>query len=307
MFYIIFIPSFCILTLVIWSQLDRKYQSNTTVANAYDVWTNDGILEKLWGEHVHLGFYQASRKKRDFRAAKVDFVHQLVEWSALSSLPKGSRILDVGCGIGGSSRILAETYDFDVLGISISPEQINRARQLTSTKTLCSFQVMDALDLKFENGSFDAVWSVEAGPHMPDKQLYANEMLRVLRPGGVLVVADWNKRDTTKNDFNLVEKIIIKQLLNQWSHPDFSSIEGFKSNIKNSPFCGGNIEIADWTEYTLPSWIDSIMEGIRRPKVFLSLGPLSLFKSIREIPTILLMHFAFSKGMMQFGVFKCRG
>ena len=44
---------------------------------------------------------------------------------------------------------------------------------------------MDALDLKFEDGSFDAVWSVEAGAHMNDKTKFADEMLRVLRPGRI--------------------------------------------------------------------------------------------------------------------------
>ena len=51
---------------------------------------------------------------------------------------------------------------------------------------------MDALDLQLSRPEFDAVWSVEAGPHMPDKQRYADELLRVLKPGGTLAVADWN-------------------------------------------------------------------------------------------------------------------
>lgn len=51
------------------------------------------------------------------------------------------------------------------------------------------------MNLSFPDGSFDVVWSVEAGPHMPDKAVFAKELLRVLKPGGVLVVADWNQRD----------------------------------------------------------------------------------------------------------------
>ena len=107
-------------------------------------------------------------------------------------MPKGSRILDVGCGIGGSSRILAKYYGFNVTGITISPAQVKRARELTPLGLNCRFQVMDALDLKFEDGSFDGVWSVEAGAHMNDKDKFADEMLRTLRPGGYLALADWN-------------------------------------------------------------------------------------------------------------------
>ncbi len=124
-----------VLALAIWSRRDRKYQSSVSVSSAYDSWTNDQLLEKLWGEHVHLGYYSDSLFKTDFRSAKVDFVHELVRWSGLDQLPPGSRILDVGCGIGGSSRILARDYGFDVLGITISAAQVKRANDLTS-KTL---------------------------------------------------------------------------------------------------------------------------------------------------------------------------
>ena len=51
---------------------------------------------------------------------------------------------------------------------------------------------MDALDLKFEEGIFDGVWSVEAGAHMNNKTKFADQMLRTLRPGGYLALADWN-------------------------------------------------------------------------------------------------------------------
>ena len=296
-----------VLALAIWSRRNRKYQSSVSVSSAYDSWTNDQLLEKLWGEHVHLGYYSDSLFKTDFRSAKVDFVHELVRWSGLDQLPPGSRILDVGCGIGGSSRILARDYGFDVLGITISAAQVKRANDLTSKRLKCRFELMDALDLKFSQGTFDGVWSVEAGPHMPDKQLYADEMLRVLRPGGVLAVADWNSRDLVSSGLSPVEKLVMSQLLNQWAHPEFASINGFKLNLLNSKFCGGSVKTADWTNFTIPSWIDSIFEGMRRPSVFLSLGPGAFFKGLREIPTILLMRWAFRNGLMQFGVFRSRG
>ena len=56
-----------------------------------------------------------------------------------------------------------------------------------------------------------------------------------------------------------------------------------------------------------PSIMESYHEGFRRPFAILSLGPLAIVKSIREIPTILLMNWAFRKGLMEFGVYKCRG
>ncbi len=304
---ILFLTLFSIFVIFLWFYKNRKYKSIESVSRAYDRWTNDYLLEELWGDHIHLGYYKNGNGKTNFKQAKIDFVHELVRWSGLDKLPKGSTVLDIGCGIGGSSRILAQDYKLHVIGITVSSEQVKRARELTDNSLICNFEVMDALNLKFQDGSFDAVWSVEAAPHIPDKQLYANEMLRVLRPGGVLAVADWNRRDTLLGEYGFLEKLVMKQLLNQWAHPEFSTIKGFQSQLNNSSYSAGLAEIDDWSRFTIQSWNDSIIEGFRRPKVFLKLGPKSLYLGIREIPTILLMRWAFSIGLMQFGVFRMRG
>ena len=298
---------FLLILSIIWIINARKYTSSGTVASAYDSWTQDKLLERLWGEHIHLGFYPSGKQNIDFRKAKVQFVHQLVKWSGLDKLPKGSRILDVGCGIGGSSRILAKYYGFNVTGITISPAQVKRARELTPSGLNCNFQVMDALDLKFEDGTFDAVWSVEAGAHMNDKAKFADQMLRVLRPGGYFAMADWNSRDLRAYPPSFVEKLVLKQLLEQWVHPQFISINEFGDILKSNKNSSGLVISENWNFYTNPSWYDSIIEGFRRPFAILSLGPLALIKSIREIPTILLMNWAFRVGLMEFGIYKCRG
>ena len=292
---------------IVWRINSRKYISSGTVASAYDAWTQDKLLERLWGEHIHLGFYPSERRDIDFRKAKVQFVHELVKWSGLDKLPKGSRILDVGCGIGGSSRILAKYYGFNVTGITISSAQVKRARELTPLGCTCNFQVMDALNLKFEDGSFDAVWRVEAGAHMNDKAKFADEMLRTLRPGGYLALADWNSRDLRSYPPSFFEKLVLKQLLEQWVHPNFISIKEFTNILRTNKNSAGLIVSENWNFYTNPSWYDSIIEGVRRPFAILTLGPLAIVKSIREIPTILLMNWAFRKGLMEFGVYKCRG
>jgi MPBQ/MSBQ methyltransferase len=282
----------------------RTYQSSNSVANSYDEWTEDGILEFYWGEHIHLGHYGTPPQRKDFLTAKSDFVHEMVRWGGLDKLPRGTTVLDVGCGIGGSSRILAKDYGFKVTGITISPQQVKRARELTPEGVDAQFQVDNAMALSYPDASFDVVWSIEAGPHMPDKAIFARELMRVIKPGGILVVADWNQRDDRQIPLNFWEKPVMQQLLDQWSHPAFSSIEGFAELLAETGFVGGEVVTADWTAPTLPSWIDSIWQGIVKPEGLVRFGLSGFIKSLREVPTLLLMRLAFGTGLCRFGMFR---
>jgi len=282
----------------------RRYQSSSTVVNSYNRWTEDGILEFYWGEHIHLGHYGSPTQRKDFLKAKEDFVHEMVRWGYLNRLPPGTTVLDVGCGIGGSSRILARDYGFVVTGVTISPSQVRRAQELTSPELPVRFQIDDAMSLSFPDASFDVVWSIEAGPHMPVKAVFARELLRVLRPGGSLVLADWNQRDDRQIPLSFWEKSVMRQLLDQWSHPAFSSIEGFSELLEATGLVKGKVATEDWTKQTLPSWLDSIWQGILKPGGLLRFGLSGFIKSMREVPTFLLMRLAFGTGLCRFGMFR---
>ncbi|MEL6881075.1 MAG: methyltransferase domain-containing protein [Cyanobacteria bacterium J06607_10] len=282
----------------------RRYDSADSVATSYDEWTQDGILEFYWGEHIHLGHYGSPPRQKDFRQAKYDFVHEMVKWGCLDQCAPGTTLLDVGCGIGGSSRVLAKDYGFDVTAVTISPGQVKRATQLTPEGLSAKFMVDDAMALSFPNESFDVVWSLEAGPHMPDKAVFAKELLRVLKPGGLLVVGDWNQRDARRQPLNFWEKPVMRQLLDQWSHPEFSSIEGFSELLEETGLVRDQVMTTDWSQETLPSWIDSIWQGIIRPKGLIKFGVSGFIKSVREVPTLLLMRLAFGSGLCRFGMFR---
>jgi len=292
--------------IVIYLLTPRSYKSSNTVATSYDQWTQDGILEYYWGEHIHLGHYGSPPRRKDFLKAKEDFVHEMVRWGGLDTLPRCTTVLDVGCGIGGSSRILARDYGFSVTGVTLSPQQVRRATELTPEGVDAKFMVNDALNMSFPDNSFDVVWSIEAGPHMPDKARYGAEMLRVLKPGGILVVADWNQRDDRRKPLNFWERPVMRQLLDQWSHPSFSSIEGFSEQLEETGLVAGEVVTTDWTQETLPSWLDSIWQGIVRPKGLVKFGFSGFVKSLREVPTMLLMRLAFGAGLCRFGMFRAR-
>ena len=140
----------------LWTRRNRAYHSSESVASAYDAWTDDRLLETLWVSMSISGITAIPRGIAISGEPRlISCMNRALEW--IDRLPPGSKVVDVGCGIGGSARILARDYGFDVLGISISPAQIRRATELTPEGLSCRFAVMDALDLNLADGEFDGV------------------------------------------------------------------------------------------------------------------------------------------------------
>lgn len=108
-------------------------------------------------------------------------------------LTAGSHVLDVGCGIGGATRYMADTLGCRVAGIDLTPEYIEVARMLaerTGLSEAIEYKVASALDLPFGNGAFDAVITLHVAMNIKDRARLYREMARVLRSGGELAVYD---------------------------------------------------------------------------------------------------------------------
>lgn len=208
--------------------LDRpsRTYSADSVAREYDAWTQDGILEYYWGEHIHLGYYNDEEmvngyKKKDFIQAKYDFIDEMMKFGGIDpSVDSGAKVLDVGCGFGGTSRYLADKLgpSADVTGITLSPNQVKRGTELAAERGLknAKFMVMNALEMDFPDNTFDIVWACESGEHMPDKEAYINEMMRVLKPGGKFVMATWCQRDDREVPFSEKDKRDLRFLYEEW-------------------------------------------------------------------------------------------
>jgi MPBQ/MSBQ methyltransferase len=293
----------------------RAYDRN--VGDEYDAWTEEGILEYYWGEHIHLGYYtdeelKAGWWKADFKAAKLRFTQEMFKFSGCPApLPKGARVLDVGCGFGGSSRWLAATNpDAQVTGITLSPRQVERGMQLARERGLenVKLEVMDALDMQFEDGTFDLVWACESGEHMPDKAAYVREMARVLKPGGTLVLACWCQRDANAErgapPLTPQDKENLRFLCEEWAHPYFISIEDFGALAEDTGALE-SVDLADWTRPTLASWRHSNLVGVLDPwYVVFKWNPALWYKVTREIVTLERMHRAFDRGLMVYGMMR---
>lgn len=119
---------------------------------------------------------------------------------------KQGNILDVACGLGATTKHLLKYYRASgVIGINLAPAQLRTAR---TNAPGCTFIPMDAVRLGFRDNAFDHVLCVEAAFHFNTREQFLQEVHRVLKPGGQLVLSDmlfprwvgkWNPRQTEKN------------------------------------------------------------------------------------------------------------
>ncbi|KAK2715291.1 uncharacterized protein LOC136035681 isoform X2 [Artemia franciscana] len=119
-----------------------------------------------------------------------------MEFCKLLNLKPGMKVLDVGCGIGGSAFHMAGTYGVEVHGVDLSTNMItlaleNQAKQPLEVKTKVSFEICDITKHSFPEGSFDVVYSRDTILHIGDKETLFSHFYKWLKPGGRVLISDY--------------------------------------------------------------------------------------------------------------------
>ncbi|GAA3126995.1 methyltransferase domain-containing protein [Streptomyces rectiviolaceus] len=265
----------------------------------------DGLIElyeDLWGEHIHHGYWAKDEPDPGRHAAQVRLVEELMSFGPL---PEGSRVLDAGCGIGASAVHLAQRLGCRVDGITISAEQITRAEAKAAEGGVTdrtTFRLVDALHTDYADGTFDVVWALESCELMPDKRAFLAECLRVLKPGGTLLVATWCARDDslTADETRLMGRIyrdfVVSHVLPLDQYRDLADGLGFTG-----------IRTDDWSERVWDTWklsSDIVKPVVRDPSVVWKLvraKGMDIFRFLNSVP---LMKQAYDRGVMRYGVLR---
>lgn len=108
----------------------------------------------------------------------------------------GKRVLEIGSGLGGGALLMAKQYGAQVIGLEVEAPLVDRAREYASETKLdhkVEFRLVDPGPLEIDNDSVDVVYSSGVFIHIEDKPSMFRDVLRVLKPGGLLVAYDWLK------------------------------------------------------------------------------------------------------------------
>jgi tocopherol O-methyltransferase len=260
----------------------------TKVVRHYDFLSP--YYQSLWGEHLHHGYWIHGDESRE--TAQIQLIKHLAN---LAEIKSGSRVLDIGCGLGGSSFFLAEHYGAGITGITISAVQLDMANYAAAKRTLdARFLLMDAEVLQFSE-PFDLFWSIESISHFQDPAGFFRSATKYLKPGGTFALTDFFRKKglsgaETKRFIEPIEKSMFVELREFDDYAEFLTASGLRVTHR---------EILN--SHCAKTW--DIALDILRKKAFWELAAKHSRKFVDYLRAFQVMRAGYASGNFVYGLF----
>jgi tocopherol O-methyltransferase len=200
----------------------------------------------LWGPHIHHGLWTSDE------SASVAQCHLIDTLADLAEIKSTDRVVDIGCGMGGSAIRLAKHRGCDVTGVTISSVQRHWAAvtaRLRRSDRQTRFLTADAESVQFDPNSFDVVWSVECTEHLFDKPAFFQNAAKWLRPTGRLAICVWFEGEDTSQAGHREQ---VEEVCRRFVCPSLGTRQDYANWITDSGLTvQQNI---DWTDRAAKTW-----------------------------------------------------
>ncbi|MCE2790904.1 MAG: SAM-dependent methyltransferase [Planctomycetota bacterium] len=261
------------------------------IRNHYDVSTL--FYRLLWGPHIHHGYWEGQESSA---RAQVQLTERLAR---LAEVQPRSRVIDIGCGMGGSSVWLARNLQCEVTGVTLSAVQkkwATSAAWLRGVRPRPKFLRADAEQIEFPAGTADLLWSIECTEHLFNKPAFFRRSAEWLRPGGRFALLAWlaGKDPLTASQVEQT-KAVCKGMF----CPSLGSQDDYVSWFEQAGY--RVLKTGLWTRQVEQTW-EICLQRVNRSGVRL------LARLLGQNHTLFLDHFqaildAYRSGAMEYGYF----
>lgn len=200
----------------------------------------------LWGPHIHHGLWTGDESAAQAQCQLTDTL------ADLAGIAANDRVVDIGCGMGGSAIRLAKLRGCEVTGVTLSPLQRRWAAieaRLRGRHRTTRFLAEDAEKVSFDDESFDVVWSVECTEHLFDKPAFFRRAAKWLRPGGRIAICVWFEgEDTTRPG----HRRQVEEVCRRFVCPSLGTREDYARWISDQGL--DVIHNEDWTQRAAKTW-----------------------------------------------------
>jgi len=186
------------------------------------------------GLGLHYGVWESGIKKL---AEAIQNTNRAL--AHLGNWQQDFRVLDAGCGVGGSAQFLAKNFDCQVHGITLSEKQVNTAEKFAEKNNLqhlLRFSTQSYTKTNFRTDQFDAAWAIESMQTATDKKAFFQEMQRIIKPGGQLFIGDMFKAFS----YSIQDQPRMQKLLHGWAMSDLLDFPELISMAEEHGFILGN-------------------------------------------------------------------
>jgi cyclopropane fatty-acyl-phospholipid synthase-like methyltransferase len=204
---------------------------------------------------LHFGYYDEKATKHGDAVNRANEV--LAEWAGIQP---NTRIIDAGCGLGHSAIWLSKRYQATVTGITVVPKQVETILKNLQKEPVerVDFLVANYLQMPFADNTVDVVWAFESVCHAAGKIDFYKEAYRILKPGGLIVMAEYLRNNRPMND---TKEALLKEIFERWAIPDLDTLQEHEQHAAATGF--SSFRNKDVTSHVLKSY-RNLRETCRR-------------------------------------------